>query len=40
MIEHNMITLSIKRAQEKIASKVLIENTANNQAEWLSKNVK
>lgn len=40
MIEHNMITMSIKRAQEKIAEKVLIDNTANNQADWLLKNMK
>lgn len=40
MIEHNMISSSIKRAQEKIAAKVLIENTANNQADWLLKNMK
>jgi len=40
MIEHNMISMSIKRAQEKIAEKVLIDNTANNQAEWLLKNMK
>ncbi len=40
VIEHNMITMSIKRAQDKIAEKVLIDNTANNQAEWLLKNMK
>lgn len=40
VIEHNMITLSIKRAQEKIAAAVLIENAANNQADWLLKNMK
>lgn len=40
MIEHSMITNSIKRAQEKIASKVLIDNTANSQADWLLKNMK
>lgn len=40
MIEHTMITNSIKRAQEKIAKKVLIDNTANNQADWLLKNMK
>lgn len=39
-IEHNMITMSFKRAQEKIAEKVLIDNTANNQADWLLKNMK
>ncbi len=40
MIEHDMITSSIKRAQEKITNKVLIDNTANNQSEWLLKNMK
>ena len=40
VIEHDMITMSIKRAQEKIAGKVLVDNTATNQADWLLKNMK
>ncbi len=40
MIEHDMITNAIRRAQEKIASKVLVDNTANNQGDWLLKNIK
>lgn len=40
VIEHDMITHSIKRAQEKIASKVLVDNTAHNQGDWLLKNFK
>lgn len=36
MIEHNMISNSIKNAQEKIASKALISGSARSQANWLS----
>ncbi|WP_131537385.1 preprotein translocase subunit SecA [Pedobacter nototheniae] len=35
MIEHNMISSSIKSAQEKIASKTLINGSARSQADWL-----
>lgn len=40
VIEHNMISSSIKRAQEKIAAQVIVDNTANNQADWLKRNMK
>lgn len=39
LIEHSMITSSIIRAQEKITSKVIIDNTARSQKEWLERNV-
>lgn len=35
MIEHSMISSSIKKAQEKIASKTLINRSARSQADWL-----
>ncbi|WP_316803072.1 hypothetical protein [Pedobacter nototheniae] len=35
MIEHTMISNSIKSAQEKIASKTLISGSARSQADWL-----
>jgi hypothetical protein len=38
-IEHSMVTKSIVRAQEKIASKVNFEQSANSQQEWLLKNL-
>lgn len=40
VIEHSMISSSIKRAQEKIAAQVLVDNTASNQADWLQRNMK
>lgn len=38
-IEHPMISKSIVNAQEKIASKLVVEQTANSQAEWMLKNI-
>jgi hypothetical protein len=40
MIEHDIINSSINRTQEKVAGKVSIENAANNQTDWLFKNMK
>ena len=39
-VVHQLITKSIKRAQEKIAGKISIEQPANSQAEWLERNTK
>jgi hypothetical protein len=39
-IEHSMISKSIQNAQEKIAKKVMMEQSANSQADWMTKNVK
>ncbi len=38
-IEHGMITKSIRNAQEKIASKVTIEQAARSQKDWIEKNL-
>jgi len=38
-IEHSMISRSIVNAQEKIAAKLVIEQAANSQAEWMMKNI-
>lgn len=38
-IEHSMISKSIGNAQEKIASKVNIEQSARSQKEWFQKNL-
>jgi hypothetical protein len=38
-IEHHMITNAIKNVQEKIAKEVIIEHSAQSQAEWFSKNI-
>lgn len=35
MLNHNMITNSIKKAQEKVASKIIINSATNSQGEWL-----
>lgn len=35
MIQNSMITMSVKRAQEKIASKAIISGTAKSQRDWL-----
>ncbi len=40
VIEHNMVTKSIIKGQEKIAEQVSFEQSANSQAEWMAKNVK
>jgi hypothetical protein len=39
IIEHKMISNAIENAQAKIEKKVLIENTANSQQEWLERNL-
>ncbi len=39
-IEHSMVSRSIIKGQEKIASQVSFEQTANSQAEWMEKNIK
>jgi hypothetical protein len=36
-VEHNMITKSIRNAQEKIAEKVTIDHSAHSQEEWMAK---
>lgn len=38
-IEHSYVTESIIKGQRKIANKVLIEQTADSQAEWMNKNM-
>ncbi len=38
-IEHSYVTESIIKGQNKIAAKVLVEQTANSQAEWMKKNM-
>ncbi|HEX7844228.1 MAG TPA: hypothetical protein VF476_00425 [Chitinophagaceae bacterium] len=37
-IEHNMISKAIRNAQEKIADKVSVEQSARSQEDWLEKN--
>lgn len=39
VIEHQMVTKSIVRAQEKIASKINFEQSANSQQDWMLKNI-
>jgi hypothetical protein len=39
-IEHNMVTTSILRGQEKIAQQVTLEQSAASQEEWMRKNIK
>ncbi len=38
-ISHSLITSSIKRAQEKLAEKVVTEHSASSMEEWFRKNV-
>ncbi len=38
-IEHSYVTESIIKGQNKIAAKVLMEQPANSQAEWMEKNM-
>ena len=38
-IEHSYVTESIIKGQGKIANKVITEQTANSQAEWMTKNM-
>lgn len=39
VIEHNMITKSIRNAQEKIEKKVMVEQSAHSQQDWMQKNL-
>lgn len=39
-LEHKFISQSIMSAQEKIASKVKMEQSASSQSEWMEKNLK
>jgi hypothetical protein len=39
-IEHAMVSKSIIKSQEKIASGITIEQTAGSQAEWMEKNIR
>ncbi|MBS1591125.1 MAG: hypothetical protein JST07_03325 [Bacteroidetes bacterium] len=39
VIEHEMISSSIKNAQTKLAKQVLIDSAARSQAEWFRKNL-
>ncbi len=38
IIEHAMVSKSIRKAQENIEKKVVVDQTASSQAEWLQKN--
>ena len=38
VIEHNMISKAIHNAQEKIETKVIVDQMASSQEEWLRKN--
>lgn len=40
VIEHNMVSKSIISGQEKIAKQVSLEQSANSQADWMTKNLK
>jgi hypothetical protein len=40
VIEHNMVTKSIIKGQEKIAQQVTLEQSATSQEEWMRKNIK
>lgn len=39
-IEHKLVSTSMKRAREKVASKVRVELPATSEKEWFAKNVK
>ncbi len=39
-IEHNYVTQSITRGQQKIAGLVMVELSASSQEEWMEKNIK
>jgi hypothetical protein len=39
-IEHNMVTKSIIKGQEKIAGQVSLEQSSNSQGGWMEKNLK
>ena len=38
-IQHAMIGMALKNAQEKIAKKVLTEQSAQSQSEWFKRNI-
>lgn len=38
-IEHPMISTAIKNAQEKISKEIMIEQSAQSQGDWFSKNI-
>jgi hypothetical protein len=40
VIEHNMVTKSIIKGQEKIGQQVTLEQSASSQEEWMRKNIK
>lgn len=40
LIEHSMISSSIKKAQEKIEQKTTLDQSARSQEEWIEKNYK
>jgi len=40
VIEHAMVSKSIRKGQEKIAGKVILEQSADSQEEWMRKNIK
>ncbi|MEO8713261.1 MAG: hypothetical protein ABI405_14110, partial [Parafilimonas sp.] len=39
-IQHALVTTALKNAQEKIAKKILIEQTTQSAADWFSRNMK
>jgi len=39
IIEHKMISNAIRKAQDKIEKKLLMEQTAHSQEDWLIKNL-
>lgn len=39
-IKHTLVSKSIVNAQQKIAEKIIFENSASSQREWIEKNVK
>ena len=39
VIEHNMVSKSIIKGQEKIEAQVTLEQAASSQAEWMQKNL-
>ena len=39
-IEHEMVSKSILRGEEKITKLVSLEQPANSRAEWMEKNIK
>jgi preprotein translocase subunit SecA len=38
-IEHSYVTESITKGQKKIADKVIVEQSANSQGEWMERNL-